>query len=622
MVKTKKLRAAGSHRSADSKGLPPGWIRVESRSKPGAYFYAHPATKRTQAEHPGERHISSKRPEGPRRRKTEGEAEEPGVSPLDVEDFEDPADKAERLRQEAEEAEAAEAARQEMVRQQRAAKRALLKEADKEKQEDEGGSEEEKELVSKEELAKWKQDEERREREEAEAERRRKEEEERRIKEEEKRRKEEERRREEEEQRIEAERIALWKARTEMARKEAEFEWAMSRERQKKEESDKIQLEAERVRQALLERKKLESEEEKKKAEADLRKKAEAERLRREAAANSQKNQRIEEPSDHIEAPCFDVFKGGERIGRFILSPTQTTWTIGRCPPIDIRAGHETVSRKHAQVNRQGCFTFLQDLGSAHGTLLNGQKLVKNTLERLCSGDNLRFGGSSRIYVYREPSTAIQINRGIRPVQVTIEQDIPEPALDSPKQAPALPGKPIVPIVPIVQPDESLATRPPAVTKLTMEHSPPAQAESPSQVRTGVVTDRAPAFESEMAVSGAEMLQQRQVPQIESAKTALKPEAEVKPEVQKPQKEGRKSKKSASSSSSTSSGKKKKKRRKSSKSKSRRKKSSSSSSSTSSRDKKRKESSKKKRRKSSSTSASTDKKRKKRKSRSKRKSSS
>ena len=74
-------------------------FKVESRSKPGAYFYAHPATKRTQAEHPGERqgqtelnraehgdfrapwscrHISSKRPEGPRRRKTEGEAEEPG----------------------------------------------------------------------------------------------------------------------------------------------------------------------------------------------------------------------------------------------------------------------------------------------------------------------------------------------------------------------------------------------------------------------------------------------------------------------------------------------------------------------------------------------------------------
>ena len=43
--------------------------------------------------------------------------------------------------------------------------------------------------------------------------------------------------------------------------------------------------------------------------------------------------------------------------------------------------------------------------------------------------------------------------------------------------AESLSGKPIMPIVPIVQPDESLATRPPAVTKLTMEPSPPAQAE-------------------------------------------------------------------------------------------------------------------------------------------------
>ena len=38
-----------------------------------------------------------------------------------------------------------------------------------------------------------------------------------------------------------------------------------------------------------------------------------------------------------------------------------------------------------------------------------------------------------------------------------------------------LSGKPIVP-VPIVQPDESLATRP-AVTKMTMEHSPQAELE-------------------------------------------------------------------------------------------------------------------------------------------------
>ena len=125
---------------------------------------------------------------------------------------------------------------------------------------------------------------------------------------------------------------------------------------------------------------------------------------------------------------------GAFHSGRFILSPTQTTWTIGRCPPIDIRAGlglrplivchlflsvmmlafgcsmqnrhlylcqvtrrfPESMPRQEklkilkrtggslhlggfeafGQVNRQGCFTFLQDLGSAHGTLLNGQKLL------------------------------------------------------------------------------------------------------------------------------------------------------------------------------------------------------------------------------------------------------
>ena len=31
---------------------PAGWIRVESRSKPGSFYYAHPATKRTQLERP------------------------------------------------------------------------------------------------------------------------------------------------------------------------------------------------------------------------------------------------------------------------------------------------------------------------------------------------------------------------------------------------------------------------------------------------------------------------------------------------------------------------------------------------------------------------------------------
>merc|ERR1712151_297925 len=41
--------------------------------------------------------------------------------------------------------------------------------------------------------------------------------------------------------------------------------------------------------------------------------------------------------------------------------------------------------------------------GSAHGTTLDGKKLERNVPARLCSGACIRFGASSRIYMYREP---------------------------------------------------------------------------------------------------------------------------------------------------------------------------------------------------------------------------
>ncbi|CAE7443633.1 unnamed protein product, partial [Symbiodinium necroappetens] len=47
------LKGRGIEAAADPRDvLPPGWIRVESRSKPGSFYYAHPATKRTQLERP------------------------------------------------------------------------------------------------------------------------------------------------------------------------------------------------------------------------------------------------------------------------------------------------------------------------------------------------------------------------------------------------------------------------------------------------------------------------------------------------------------------------------------------------------------------------------------------
>ncbi|CAE8674184.1 unnamed protein product [Polarella glacialis] len=42
----------GGKQKNTSRILPPGWIMVKSKSKPGAFYYAHPATKRAQAEPP------------------------------------------------------------------------------------------------------------------------------------------------------------------------------------------------------------------------------------------------------------------------------------------------------------------------------------------------------------------------------------------------------------------------------------------------------------------------------------------------------------------------------------------------------------------------------------------
>lgn len=41
----------------------------------------------------------------------------------------------------------------------------------------------------------------------------------------------------------------------------------------------------------------------------------------------------------------------------------------------------------------------IQDMGSAHGTFLNGKQLKSGERQRLSVGDTLRFGASTRSYV-------------------------------------------------------------------------------------------------------------------------------------------------------------------------------------------------------------------------------
>mmetsp|Transcript_2180 Transcript_2180/g.5399 ORF Transcript_2180/g.5399 Transcript_2180/m.5399 type:complete len:253 (+) Transcript_2180:138-896(+) len=118
---------------------------------------------------------------------------------------------------------------------------------------------------------------------------------------------------------------------------------------------------------------------------------------------------RIPEPPDIVMAPCFDVVKGGAVVERLSLDK-KASWTFGRqADVVDFNVNHESCSRQHATVSLQQGQFVIADLGSAHGTVVDGRKLVKNVQVRLSSGANVRFGASTRVYIFRLPrcSTAM-----------------------------------------------------------------------------------------------------------------------------------------------------------------------------------------------------------------------
>ncbi|HSX98114.1 MAG TPA: DUF1707 and FHA domain-containing protein [Streptomyces sp.] len=63
---------------------------------------------------------------------------------------------------------------------------------------------------------------------------------------------------------------------------------------------------------------------------------------------------------------------------------------IGRDPGSGLRLSHETVSRVHAELSRQGGLWILRDLGSTNGTTVNGRRVIGAAVVR--AGDQISFG--------------------------------------------------------------------------------------------------------------------------------------------------------------------------------------------------------------------------------------
>ncbi len=85
---------------------------------------------------------------------------------------------------------------------------------------------------------------------------------------------------------------------------------------------------------------------------------------------------------------AYLIIKHGEDRGKDFKIVKEET-TIGREQGNDIIIPNPTVSRFHAKIIRSEDRYFIEDLGSANGTLVNGIKVVK---ELLHDGDIIQLG--------------------------------------------------------------------------------------------------------------------------------------------------------------------------------------------------------------------------------------
>jgi FHA domain/zinc-ribbon domain len=78
--------------------------------------------------------------------------------------------------------------------------------------------------------------------------------------------------------------------------------------------------------------------------------------------------------------PALVVRAGGGRAGERFLAASERT-LIGRSPDCDIFLDDVTVSRRHAEILREGETTSIRDLGSLNGTFVNRRRIETAVLE-------------------------------------------------------------------------------------------------------------------------------------------------------------------------------------------------------------------------------------------------
>ncbi len=136
----------------------------------------------------------------------------------------------------------------------------------------------------------------------------------------------------------------------------------------------------------------------------------------------------------------FKIFKGGAQISEQTL--TQDVIKVGKLSSAHLRIDDESVSRMHAYIQvASPTEIFISDLGSAKGTIVNGQRVNK---AKLNSGDRIRLGDTEVVVEIGAPAAA---TAGAAAPAVPTLQSAPVPGA-APMGAPAIPAAPGMAAVP------------------------------------------------------------------------------------------------------------------------------------------------------------------------------
>lgn len=98
-----------------------------------------------------------------------------------------------------------------------------------------------------------------------------------------------------------------------------------------------------------------------------------------------------------VVSATFVVKRGATAGSRYLVGDDRTT--IGRHPESDIFLDDVTVSRRHAEVRREGDAVFLADVGSLNGTYLNRSRIDTGSLR---SGDEVQIGKFKLVFLTGE----------------------------------------------------------------------------------------------------------------------------------------------------------------------------------------------------------------------------